>query len=236
VDFAIAAIWELRMLVFESAVCTDRLSLLNKVEPARMSFKIAKIADLRISRRFRPGGLSCWLALGVFALAPSAALGQTPSAIAECNQFADSVNRNQTIMDQFETEIATFAANASTAETLPEITAVAAQYVEALDEVTNNLDTLSRDLEALSFEDTALIGFRDDYVTVVTGFNTALVIVRAAMAEVAAAESEAQLSASLESVADDTSTAVEQIEVLAVDESELIDEVNIHCGAESGDF
>jgi len=197
-----------------------------------MNLKIAAIADLGILRLLRSGGPSLWLAAGVLALAPSAALGQTTPAIAECNQFADNVNRNQTIMEQFEAEIELFAANAAAAETLPEITAAAAQYVEALDDVTGNLDTLTNDLAALTFEDTQLTGFRDDYVTVVAGFNTALAIVSEAMAEVAAAESEAQLSSSLESVANDTSTAVEQIEILAVDESELIDEVNIYCGAD----
>lgn len=157
---------------------------------------------------------------------------QSAAILDECNQFAEGVNRNQTIMDAFEAEIATFATNAAAAETLEEITAAASQYVEAVDEVTDNLDVLATDLTALAFEDTQLANYRDDYVGVVTGFNTALDTVSTAMAAVAAAETQDDLSDSLAVVANDTSTAVEQIETLAVDESDLIDGVNTYCGVE----
>lgn len=184
----------------------------------------------QMTRASRRWGLGVLIVAGA-SLTGSAALAQPLPNVEECNQFADSVNRNQSIMGQFEAEIETFAANASAAETLPEITAAASQYVEALDEVTDNLDTLSSNLATLTFEDSQLRDYRDDYVTVVTGFNAALAIVSEAMSEVAAADTEEQLSTRLTDVADDTAAAVEQIEVLAVDESALIDNVNDYCGA-----
>lgn len=168
-----------------------------------------------------------------FAIGPgTSVLAQSAEDVSECNQFAASVNRNQAIMATFEQEIATFSSNASQAETLEEITAAAAQYVEAVDEVTTNLDDLAGDIASLDFADGQLATYRDSYVTVVVGFNNALDVVSDAMAMVAAAATEDQLSDSLESVANNASTAIEQIEALAVDESNLIDDVNLYCGVE----
>lgn len=217
------------MLVFGVAErCRCAIDLMNRIELASMDFQIDFSHLPQAARRW---GLSLAIALGATSLAGTVALAQAFPDVEECNQFADSVNRNQTIMEQFEAEIAVFAENAATAETLSEITAAATQYVAALDEVTNNLDSLSTDVAALAFEDTQLTDYRDDYVDVVVGFNNALAIVSEAMTQVAAAETDEQLSASLAGVADDTSAAIEQIEVLAVDESELIDNVNDYCGA-----
>ncbi|MEM6521398.1 MAG: hypothetical protein AAF892_08855 [Cyanobacteria bacterium P01_D01_bin.71] len=177
--------------------------------------------------------LACILgAVSAIAITSPQAAAQSDLVIEECNQFADGVNRNQEIMNVFEVEIATFAENAAAAETLEEISAAASQYVGAVDGVTDNLDSLASDLDSLAFTDMELTGYRDEYVGVLTGFNTALAVVSDAMTAVAAAETEEQLSASLEAVADETATAIEQIETLATDESELIDGVNAYCGAE----
>ncbi|MEM9116571.1 MAG: hypothetical protein AAGD09_01680 [Cyanobacteria bacterium P01_F01_bin.56] len=168
-----------------------------------------------------------------FAIAPGAGvLAQSEEAVSECNQFAASVNRNQAIMATFESEIDAFATNASEAETLAEITTAASQYVEAVDQVNTSLDNLATDLGALNFTDSQLTTYRDDYVTILVGFNAALGTMSEAMAVVAAATTEEQLSNSLESVASNATTAVEQIETLAVDESNLIDDVNLYCGVE----
>ena len=198
-----------------------------------MNFKSDFLGIMTIRCRCRWG---LGLAIGGWSLISSAALAQSVPDVEECNQFADSVNRNQTIMEQFEAEIETFATTATAAETLPEITTAAAQYVEALDVVTDSLDTLSRELATLTFEDSQIVEYRDDYVTVVGGFNTALAIVSEAMAEVATAETEEQLATSLADVAGDTATAVDQIEVLAVEESALIDNVNDYCAAAEQDW
>ncbi len=158
-------------------------------------------------------------------------LAQT-TLLEECNNFAESINRNQAIMADFEAEIATFAENAASAETLDEITAAASQYVEAVDQVTNSLETLADELALLAFADLQLQDYRDDYVDVLAGFNTALDSVNTAMSKVATVETENELIASLETVEVDASAAIGQIESLAVDESNLIDNVNDYCEVE----
>lgn len=184
------------------------------------------------SRLVAPGLSGLLLALGLIGAASDPALAQTPPPPAECNEFAESINRNQIIMTSFEAEIATFAENAAAASTLEEITAAASQYVSAVDAVTDSLDELANELASLAFTDAQLQGYRDGYVDVLAGFNRALDTVNTAMSQVAIAETEADLIASLETVEVDSSTAIEQITVLATDESNLIDDVNGYCGVE----
>ena len=183
-------------------------------------------------RLVAPGLSGFLLALGLMAVTSGAALAQTVPSPAECNEFAESVNRNQVIMASFEAEIATFAENAAAASTLDEITAAAAQYVSAVDAVTDSLDELANELASLAFTDAQLQGYRDGYVDVLAGFNRALDTVNTAMSQVAIAETEADLIASLETVEIDSSTVIDQIAALATDESNLIDDVNGHCGVE----
>lgn len=203
-------------------------ALLKGVKLASMNFS----DFLSNTRPVAPLITGLGMTLG-FAIAPGAGvLAQSEEAVSECNQFAASVNRNQAIMATFESEIDAFATNASEAETLAEITTAASQYVEAVDQVNTSLDNLATDLGALNFTDSQLTTYRDDYVTILVGFNAALGTMSEAMAVVAAATTEEQLSNSLESVASNATTAVEQIETLAVDESNLIDDVNLYCGVE----
>jgi len=184
------------------------------------------------SRLVAPGISGFLWALGLIAIASGPALAQPTPSPAECNEFADSVNRNQVIMASFEAEIATFAENAAAASTLDEITAAAAQYVSAVDAVTDNLDELANELASLALTDAQLQGYRDGYVDVLAGFNQALDTVNMAMSQVAIAETEADLIASLETVEIDSSTAIDQIATLATDESNLIDDVNGYCSVE----
>lgn len=165
-------------------------------------------------------------------MSPPAAIAQTADLVEECNLFAENVNRNQAILDAFEAEIAIFSESANQAETLEEITAAADQYVSAVDMVTSDLSTLADDLEALPLDDSELSSFRSDYVAVVLGFNAALDTVSAAMESIAASQTEAELSSNLEVFAQDAGDAVEQIQTLAVEESDIINGVNVYCGAE----
>ena len=80
------------------------------------------------------------MTFGLAIVTGTGAIAQSEEDVNECNQFAASVNRNQTIMATFESEIETFSTNASQAETLEEITAAASQYVEAVDGATTSLD------------------------------------------------------------------------------------------------
>lgn len=160
------------------------------------------------------------------------AIAQPVAPIEECNQFADSVNRNQVIMDTFEEETIALADHASEAETLDDITAAATQYVVAVEDVTASLNTLIDNLNDLALTDPALSDYRDEYVGIVTGLNEALATISNSMSTVAAADSEDALSASLEAVSTEMTVAVDQVETLATNEGDLIVQVNDYCGAE----
>lgn len=163
---------------------------------------------------------------------PLTAQAQPTPPVEECNQFAEVVNRNQTIFESFEAEINNFASNVSQAETLEAVRSAASQYVSAVDEVTASLDTLVTDLEALNFSDDGLMNYRADYVTVVSGFSNSLDTVGSAMGDVAESESESALAENLEAFQTETLDSVAQVETLAADEAVIISGVNEYCGAE----
>ena len=160
------------------------------------------------------------------------AQAQSSDLTEECNQLAGAVNQNAEIMAAFEAEINDFAQNASQAETLDDIKSAAKQYVDAVDGVTVGLDGLSSDLDALPLSDNQLSSYRDEYVTVVAGFNEALTSVAAAMNGVAETESEEQLPERIETVQAETEIAVEQIDQLSAQESDIVERVNVHCQVE----
>jgi len=180
-------------------------------------------------QRWMPLMVSMSLAIGV---AEQGAIAQSTPPVEECNQFADVVNQNAAIMAAFEEEIANFTQNASQAETLADIKSVARQYVDAVDVVIDNLDGMIDDLEGLSLTDDQLVTRRDEYATVVAGFNEALTLVTEAMTGVAETETETELVERIEVVQVDTIAAAEQIEQLAIEEADIIQDVNTYCGVE----
>lgn len=167
-------------------------------------------------------------------VAPAIAQAQAPP-VDECNEFAAIVNRNQAIFDTFETDIETFSSDLADAETLDEIRDAASRYVEAVDLVTDDLNTFVSDLDALAFSDETLATYRDDYADVVIGFESALSIVASAMDNVAESASEAELADNLEAVQTDTTAAISDIDTLAVDEGNVIDGLNTYCGADAAE-
>lgn len=158
------------------------------------------------------------------------AKAQSEGLVQECNQLATAVNQNAEIMADFEAEIDNFAQNASQAETLDDVKSAAKQYVDAVDNVTTSLDELVVTLDALALSDDQLSLYRDEYATVVTGFNEALTSVATAMTGVAETETETQLPERIETLESETGLAVRQIDQLAVQESDIVEEVNTHCG------
>ncbi len=158
------------------------------------------------------------------------AAAQSPAIIADCNQFADVVNQNEAAMATFEIAIANFSQNAAQAATLADITAAAEQYVAAVANVTEHLDTVSVDLQELPIADTQLVSYRDEYAVVMQGFSAALKQAGNAMNGVARVETEAQLLQEIEVVSTQTATVVPRIEQLSNQEADLIDGVNAYCG------
>lgn len=161
-----------------------------------------------------------------------AANAQSRPSVAECNQFAEIVNRNKAVLEAFEVEINNFSRDASAAATLEDIKLAASRYVEALDEVTSTLGNLAFDLDSLRLEDEQLMTYRTGYVDIISGFNDALSIIGGAMGQVAESGSETELSDNLKAVQEDTVDAVAEIQDLADSESSIVTDLNSYCGAE----
>ena len=157
---------------------------------------------------------------------------QSRALVGECSQLAAAVNQNAEVMANFETEIDDFAQNAAQAETLNDIKSAAKQYVDAVDNVTKSLDDLAGELDTLTLTDEQLASYRDEYVVVVTGLNDALASIATAMTGVAETESEAQLPEQIGILEDETLVAVQQINELASQESDIVGDVNAHCGVD----
>ena len=172
-------------------------------------------------------------------------LGITPPALAtikinaspkqtlsvdECNLLAAEVNQARSFMQVFEAEIAAFSTEAETVETLDDIRVAAQSYVDAVSNAALTLETTQQTLTQLTIRDRTLVQFRSDYAEVIGGLAIALHHAGAAMQRVADVPSEAELPATLEVSQSETATVVEQIEVLAVQESMLLRGVNEYCG------
>jgi hypothetical protein len=162
----------------------------------------------------------------------SSAVGQSDAPVEECNQFSAVVNQNQEILSDFEQGIGVFSRSASQAETLQDVTAAASEYVDILDNVTEDLNGLTSNLTAVPLTDNQLLSHRDDYVTVVAGIGEVLITLSSSMSTVAESTSEAELVDSLETVSSDTLGMVEVIEELSAKESDIVSELNTYCGAE----
>lgn len=167
------------------------------------------------------------------AIAVLLVVGCGPSKVSQCNQLAEVVNQTQGFMQEFETEIQSFSQNAAQVQSLDDIKAAASQYTTAVDKVVLNLDGLVGDLQGTDLNDETLMQFRNDYVGVVQGFSSALQEASGAMDLVVSVGSEAELPASIEESQKQTMEAVNAIEDLSQQESQLISQVNGYCGASS---
>jgi ABC-type transporter Mla subunit MlaD len=153
------------------------------------------------------------------------------SKVSQCNDLASVVNQTQTFMPEFETDIQAFSESAAQVKNLDDIKAAASQYTAAVDKVVTNLNTLVSDLEAVSLKDETLVAFRDEYISVVQGFSTALEEASQAMDMVVTVASEDDLPATIEASQQQTVEAVSAIETLSQTEAQLITDVNAYCGA-----
>ncbi|MEM9007562.1 MAG: hypothetical protein AAGE59_29065 [Cyanobacteria bacterium P01_F01_bin.86] len=159
----------------------------------------------------------------------SIAQAQSNELAAECNQLVNAINQNAQIMMAFESEIAAYSQTERQAETLEDIKSAAKQYVDAVDNVTVGLDGLSVDLDALLLANTELSSYRDQYVTVVTGFSETLATIAVVMTDVAETESEEQLPERIEAVQTQTGTAIAEFDQLSMQESDIVEGVNNLC-------
>ena len=157
------------------------------------------------------------------------AKAQSRTLVGDCNQLAEVVNQNQGIISDFNNGISEFTQSAAQAETLSDIKSAAEQYVELVGTVISDLENLIGDLEALSLSDDQLSSYQNEYAGVIAGFNEALTLAAAAMNGVAEVETEEALPGEVEVMQSKTAQAVEQIQELSIQESDIIGGVNEHC-------
>ncbi|MEO1294771.1 MAG: hypothetical protein AAFW75_03045, partial [Cyanobacteria bacterium J06636_16] len=111
------------------------------------------------------------------------------------------------------------------------IKAAAQQYITAVDGVVADLDGLVVELGATELSDEQLLAYRDRYTTMVAGFRDGLTQASDAMAIILNVETESELPAKIEESQQQTTQAISRIQELSTEESTIISEVNVYCGA-----
>lgn len=153
------------------------------------------------------------------------------SKVAQCNRLAEMVNQTESFMGEFETEIQSFSQDITNVESLDDIKAATGEYTAAVEKVVNNWDTLASELETTELEDETLVQFRDEYITIIRGYSSALTEASGAIGSIVNVQSEEELPDQIEQSQTQVTTAVEKIQQLSQQESAIIQEVNEYCGA-----
>lgn len=147
----------------------------------------------------------------------------------ECQSLSQLVNRTQDFIPAFEESIQTFSSNATQVKDLDDIKAAASQYVSAVDEVVVGIDQLTADLKSAQIQNEQLTSYRDRYAATTKGFSEALVTARDAMSILQSVQTEDALSEKIEESQQQTGQAVQRIQNLSAEESNIVDEANNFC-------
>ncbi|MDA0267002.1 MAG: hypothetical protein O2890_02720 [Cyanobacteria bacterium] len=183
------------------------------------------------SRRLQQGALASVLSTLSLGLAFTGnAQAQSLSLGEECDYLATTTNQNLIALTAFDSQLEQFAQSASQATTLDDLEIVVNQYNDIVGRLIGDINGFSAELGGLSLTDPVIEGYRDDYITVLAGFVSALDLTRAAIAVLGTTTTAADLSASIESASAQLDIAVAQIDDLTRQEAELIDAVNQYCG------
>lgn len=153
--------------------------------------------------------------------------------VSQCNQFADVINQSQSFKAEFESEIQSAMAQASSAQNLEDLQAFAGEYTAAVEKVTGEISGMEQDLAGLSIGDEQLDEYRDSYVTVITSSREALTAAGEAMQTVAAIKSEDEFREIFDTFQTQTDSAFSDLQSLSTEESALITQVNDYCGTQA---
>ena len=180
---------------------------------------------LSLRPRFRSSTLAATVAIAVGLVS----CGETK--VAQCNRLAEMVNQTESFMSEFETEIQSFSQDITNVESLDDIKSATGEYTAAVKKVVDNWDNLASELEATELKDETLVQFRDEYVTIIRGYSSALTEASGAIGSIVNVQSEEELPTQIEQSQAQVTTAVEKIQQLSQQESQIIQEVNEYCGA-----
>ncbi|MDB9525611.1 hypothetical protein PN498_06400 [Oscillatoria sp. CS-180] len=179
---------------------------------------------------FRYGLKTAIVGVGVMLASASPVMSSTDK-VSQCNALAGVVNQAQAFMPVFESSLQTFIDDAEQVETLDDIKMAASDYVTAVDELVINLDTLAIELETVQLEDSQLIDYRSQYITLMEGLSGTLSDASDAMRIMQDVESEVDLPVKIEESQQLTNDAIQRMQDLSNQEATLISETNAYCGA-----
>lgn len=175
--------------------------------------------------RAKPRKLSFTLATA-FLLA---AIASCSNAASQCKQFADVTRQYQTIRESLEADLASSQIKISGAQNISDVQAAAADYTTAVNQASQQVDTMLQDISELNITDEQLAEYQESYVIALTGYKTAMASAGDAMQLVREAETESALrdvftthQAKLNRTYDDT---------LSIDakEAAVVEQVNAYC-------
>lgn len=152
--------------------------------------------------------------------------------VSQCNQLANVINQSQSFKAEFESEIQSAMAQASSAQNLEDLQTFAGDYTAAVEKVVGEIDGMSETLADLTIADEQLDDYRDSYVTVITDSKNALSEASDAMQLIATVESEDEFRTVFDTFQTQANSAFNDLQSLSATESTLITQINDYCGAQ----
>ena len=147
----------------------------------------------------------------------------------QCKQFANVINQAQSVKIEFETAIESAMTKASGAQGLDDLQVSAQDYIDAMDTVTAEIDTMGQSLADINIDDEQLDEYRDSYVATIDQLKAAFDKAQGAMQMVVEAENEEAFKKVFDQFQTQANSAFTEIQTLDVQEGNLIEQVNTYC-------
>ncbi len=157
------------------------------------------------------------------------AIASCGSTVSQCKQFADITQQNQALREGFEADLASSQIEISGAQNLKDVQAAAADYTAAINNVTQQIDTMLQDISELNITDEQLAEYQESYVMTLTGYKTATTSASEAMQLVRDAKTEEALRNVFTTYQTEQNRAYDDILSLDTKETGVIEQVNAYC-------
>ncbi len=158
--------------------------------------------------------------------------GCTPSKTSQCNQLANTVNKMQPLAEKFQTERQNFATAAKTASShnsFKEVKMAAGNAVTRFTPLTQELDQLIQDLQAIKLIDPTLVRLQQQYVQNATAISASFKNITAALATVSTLDNTPKGLADLKTAGQTITTAEKTMNGLFQTDQQLVGDFNKYC-------
>lgn len=156
----------------------------------------------------------------------------TPSKISQCNKLADSVNKMRPIAEQFQQENKTFDAAAKAASAQNDFKGVktaAGNAANGFNALTQKLDGLIKDIQAINLQDDKLVGLKDRYVQNAVAINASFKDISNALNTISTLENSPQGLQKLNVAGRNLTATAQKMGGLIQSESQLVSDFNQYC-------